>query len=99
MRKTILVVVILALAGGGWYAYSEYNKKDEPPTITTAKVTRGDVAEMVGATGTLQAVTTVQDATRSSNASRCRGRRTAGTPFVEERDRCEPIRCVGRLWQ
>jgi len=60
MRKTILVVVILALAGGGWYAYTQYNKKDEPPTVSTAKVTRGDVAEVVGATGTLQAVTTVQ---------------------------------------
>src|SRR5215212_5340711 len=60
MRKTILVVVILALVGGGWYAYTEYNKKEEPATITTAKITRGDVAEMVGATGTLQAVTTVQ---------------------------------------
>src|SRR3954468_20101813 len=60
MRKTLLAVIILALAGGVWYAYHEYTKKDEPPTVTTAKVTRGDVAEMVGATGTLQAVTTVQ---------------------------------------
>ena len=30
------------------------------PTVTTAAVTRGDVVETVGATGTLQAVTTVQ---------------------------------------
>src|SRR5690348_16820684 len=60
MRKTILALIIIALGGGGWYAYHEYTKKDEPPTVSTAKITRGDVAEMVGATGTLQAVTTVQ---------------------------------------
>src|SRR5438045_1725248 len=60
MRKTILVVVILAVAAGGWYAYHEYTKKEEPATISTAKISRGDVSEVVGATGTLQAVTTVQ---------------------------------------
>ena len=37
-----------------------------PPTITTARITRGDLAETVGATGTLQAVTTVQVGTQVS---------------------------------
>ena len=36
------------------------------PTITTARVTRGDLAETVGATGALQAVTTVQVGTQVS---------------------------------
>src|SRR5436853_4784850 len=60
MRKTILLVVIIAMAGAAGYGYYLYAKKEPPPTISTAKVTRGDVAETVGATGQLQAVTTVQ---------------------------------------
>ena len=38
----------------------------ELPTDHTARITRGDVAETVGATGTLQAVTTVQVGTQVS---------------------------------
>ena len=40
--------------------------KVEPPTITTSRVTRGDLAETVAATGALQAVTTVQVGTQVS---------------------------------
>ncbi len=60
MRKSIIVLIILAAAAAGGYGYYTYTKKDPPPTVATAKVSRGDVAETVGATGTLQAVTTVQ---------------------------------------
>jgi HlyD family secretion protein len=66
MRKTILVVVAVALLGAGAYGYYRYSQKPAPPTITTARVTRGDLAETVGATGTLQAVTTVQVGTQVS---------------------------------
>ena len=62
----LLVVVVLALAGAGGYAYYRYKQKPTPPTITSARVTRGDLAETVGATGTLQAVTTVQVGTQVS---------------------------------
>ncbi len=66
MRKTILIAAILIVAAGGAYGYYRYTKVDPAPAIATAKVTRGDIAETVGATGTLQAVTTVQVGTQVS---------------------------------
>ena len=66
MKKAIIALVLLALAGGGGYAYYRYRKKPPEPTVMTAAVTRGDIADTVGATGTLQAVTTVQVGTQVS---------------------------------
>ena len=66
MRKTVLVLLALVVVGGGAYGYYRYSQKTESPTITTARVTRGDLAETVGATGTLQAVTTIQVGTQVS---------------------------------
>jgi len=66
MRKSLLVVVALAVVIGGGYAYYRYRQKPPAPTINTARVTRGDLAEAVGATGALQAVTTVQVGTQVS---------------------------------
>jgi HlyD family secretion protein len=66
MRKSLIVVGILVVLAASVYGYYRYTKKDPAPTITTAKITRGDLAEAVGATGTLQAVTTVQVGTQVS---------------------------------
>jgi HlyD family secretion protein len=66
MRKTLLLLVAVAVVSAGAYGYYRYTQKPQPPTITTARVTRGDLAETVGATGTLQAVTTVQVGTQVS---------------------------------
>ena len=66
MKKAIVALVVIALAGGGAYWYYKYGKKAPEPTVMTAAVTRGDVADTVGATGTLQAVTTVQVGTQVS---------------------------------
>src|SRR3954454_9354833 len=60
MRKLVATVVVLGVVGGGGDGYYRYTKKPVPPTVTPPAVTRGDVVETVGATGTLQAVTTVQ---------------------------------------
>ena len=60
MNRLVVAVLALALVGGGGYWYYRYTKKPTAPTVTTSAVTRGDVVESVGATGTLQAVTTVQ---------------------------------------
>src|SRR3970040_1714278 len=66
MRKTLFTVAAVVLIGAGVYGYYHYTQKPEAPTITTARVTRGDLAETVGATGALQAVTTVQVGTQVS---------------------------------
>ena len=66
MRKLLLIAGALAILAGGGYAYYRYTQKPVAPTINTARVTRGDIAETVGATGALQAVTTVQVGTQVS---------------------------------
>jgi HlyD family secretion protein len=59
MRKLIVAVVLLAIAGSAG-AYYSFHRTVPPPVVTTAPANRGDIVEAVGATGTLQAVTTVQ---------------------------------------
>ena len=66
MRRILLIVVAIAIVAGGGYAYYRYTQKPVAPTISAALVTRGDIAEVVGATGALQAVTTVQVGTQVS---------------------------------
>ena len=66
MRKTLIIVTAVVLIAAGAYGYYRYTQKPVAPTITTARVTRGDLAETVGATGALQAVTTVQVGTQVS---------------------------------
>lgn len=59
MKRAIIVVVLLAAVGGGAGAwYSQRNKTEIQ--VTTTPLSRGDIIDTVGATGTLQAVTTVQ---------------------------------------
>src|SRR5579872_2930857 len=58
MKKLIWIVILLAVVGGG-AAYLYANRGDKEPQVTTLKVSRGDLVDAVGATGTLQAVTTV----------------------------------------
>jgi HlyD family secretion protein len=65
MKKLIVIVIVLAALGSGAWAY--YNNRNRPdPQVTTMPVTRGDVAETVQATGTLEAVTTVDVGTQVS---------------------------------
>src|SRR5688572_9760050 len=66
MKKAIVTIVALAVAGGGAYGYYAYRQKAPEPAVMTAAVTQGDIADTVGATGTLQAVTTVQVGTQVS---------------------------------
>lgn len=56
--KTFLVLVLLvALGGGGWWYYNR-NRTDAPNYITSP-VTRGDMTQVVTATGTLNPVVNV----------------------------------------
>jgi HlyD family secretion protein len=66
MKKALLTLLVLVAVGGGGYAYYKYRTKKPVPSVSTAAVTRGDIADRVGATGTLQAVTTVQVGTQVS---------------------------------
>ncbi len=63
-RATIIVIALVAvgISAGAYYM----RRGDKEPQIATAQVTRGDVVDTVGATGTLEAVTTVQVGTQVS---------------------------------
>ena len=59
MKRGVIGLLIVAAVGAGAGAY--YMKRGGPEVqIVTAPITRGDIVDTVGATGTLQAVTTVQ---------------------------------------
>src|SRR5438128_10360206 len=60
MKRVVVTVLVLAVVGGTVFAYYSYKKGGPAPTVNTATVARGDIIDTVGATGTLQAVTTVQ---------------------------------------
>src|SRR5262245_13851415 len=66
MKRALIALLVLGAVGGSVFAYYYYNKAAAPPTVNTATVTRGDIVDTVGATGTLQAVTTVQVGTQVS---------------------------------
>ena len=54
MKKIVGILIFLAAAGGGTYYYFKYGKPVEKPQVVQAKVSRGDIIEVVNATGTLE---------------------------------------------
>ena len=59
MKRAVIVLLVVAAIGVGAGAY--YMRRGAADVqVQTAPVTRGDIVDTVGATGTLQAVTTVQ---------------------------------------
>lgn len=65
MKKLLTSVLVLLVIGAGVGAY--YMRRSGPePQAVTLPVTRGDIADVVAATGTLQAVTTVAVGTQVS---------------------------------
>ena len=59
MKRAIIVIVLLAVVAAGAGAW--YLRRDRPEVaVNSVPVTRGDIIDTVGATGTVQAVTTVQ---------------------------------------
>jgi HlyD family secretion protein len=67
MKKRVVMILVAVLAvTASLAAYYRTAGGDAAPAYTTAPVTRGDVVETVEATGTLQAVTTVQVGTQVS---------------------------------
>jgi HlyD family secretion protein len=59
MKRAIIVLVILALLGGGAGVYY-MRRNGGVVVINKTPVSRGEIIDTVGSTGTLQAVTTVQ---------------------------------------
>ena len=59
MKKALLVLIVI---GVGYTAYAYYGLRtmEFVPEVSTITLTRGDVIDTVGATGALEAVTTVQ---------------------------------------
>ncbi|HCC47489.1 MAG TPA: hypothetical protein DEQ38_05145 [Elusimicrobia bacterium] len=53
MKKIIIVLVIAALAGGGWYAFKSKNGKSKP-RYRQAQAELRDLSEMVDTTGVVQ---------------------------------------------
>src|SRR5215467_1036627 len=59
MKRALIGLLIVAAIGAG--AGAVYLRRGGPEMqVVTSPITRGDVIDTVGATGTLQAVTTVQ---------------------------------------
>jgi HlyD family secretion protein len=59
MKRALIVLLLVAAIGAGAGAY--YKLRSAPEIqVQTATLSRGDIVDTVGATGTLQAVTTVQ---------------------------------------
>jgi HlyD family secretion protein len=65
MKKLLPIVILLAVIGAGGAVFYA-NRPEKEPTVSTLTVSRGDIVDGVGATGTLQAVTTVTVGTQVS---------------------------------
>lgn len=57
MKKLLLLLILLGSAGGGWWYFN--NRKPELPEYTTETVYKGDITQIVTATGTLKPVINV----------------------------------------
>jgi len=57
LNIVVIAVALLAVAAGGWYLWARHSEK--APEITTTTVTRGDIIQVVTATGGLQSPTSV----------------------------------------
>ncbi|MEW5982806.1 MAG: efflux RND transporter periplasmic adaptor subunit [Acidobacteriota bacterium] len=67
MKKTILAITVLAVAGTSGAAYLYLTGAEAAgPDVSTVPVSRGSIVQIVQASGTLEAVTTVQVGTQVS---------------------------------
>ena len=69
MKKVAFAALILAAVTGGFYFYKVRSAAPEP-VVTTQPFSRGDIVESVSATGTLEAVETVEVGTQVSGVVR-----------------------------
>src|SRR5215218_8238672 len=69
MKRVAFVVLVLAAVSGGFYFYKVRTAAPEP-VVTTQPFSRGDIVAAVSATGTVQAMETVQVGTQVSGVVR-----------------------------
>ena len=69
MKKAAFVALVFAAVTGGFYFYKVRTAAPEP-VVTTQPFSRGDIVESVSATGTLEAVETVEVGTQVSGVVR-----------------------------
>jgi HlyD family secretion protein len=69
MKKVAFVLLVLTAVSGGFYFYRVRTATPEP-IVTTQPFSRGDIVDAVSATGTLEAVETVQVGTQVSGVVR-----------------------------
>lgn len=61
MKKIVAsIVVLMVLAGGGFFVYRSYQNRQKKPEYKTEKVSRGSIVAQVIASGTVNPVTLVQ---------------------------------------
>lgn len=62
VQKNIFIklLIVAVLIGGGWFAWSRVQKKQARPHYITEDVKRGDIADVVEASGPLAPITTTQ---------------------------------------
>ena len=66
MKRVVIVLLLWRSSAAAGTRTTTTARRPPKFTVTTAAVTRGDIVDTVGATGTLQAVTTVQVGTQVS---------------------------------
>lgn len=67
MKRIIIAVLVLVIAGGGYGVWrARANKSANATTYRLVEITKGDLLSVVAATGNLQPVTTVQVGTQVS---------------------------------
>ncbi|MBN2448551.1 MAG: efflux RND transporter periplasmic adaptor subunit [Phycisphaerae bacterium] len=59
MRWILILVMVGAVGGGGWYGYNSWLAPSEVVRYTTDTVTRGTIVSTVSATGTVEPLVTV----------------------------------------
>jgi HlyD family secretion protein len=69
MKKAAFILMVLAAVSGGFYFYKVRTATPEP-VVTTQPFSRGDIVDAVSATGTLEAVETVEVGTQVSGVVR-----------------------------
>src|ERR1041385_4820528 len=60
MKKLLIALILILLAGAGGYAYLKYGKTEDKASVTQAAIQQGNIVQMVQGTGTLEALRTVQ---------------------------------------